>query len=88
VRAPHARPKRHAAVVRKHRAPAKRHVAPKISLAPVSHVLAATRISVPVAKDSPQHPYLWLSGISFAVLAVAGTGLLLLTQRSFRTEWE
>ncbi len=88
VRAPHVKPKRHAAVVRKHRAPAKRHVAPKMSLAPVSHVLAATRISLPVAKDSPQHPYLWLSGISFAVLAVAGTGLLLLTQRSFRTEWE
>jgi hypothetical protein len=88
VRAPRVKPKRHVPVVRKHRAPAKRHVAPKVSLAPVSHVLAATRISVPVATGSSQHPYLWLSGISFAVLAVAGTGLLLLAQRTFRTEWE
>ena len=88
VRTAPAKPKAHAKVVRKHRAKPRHHPVLRVSVAPVSHVLAATRISLPVAKDSPQHPYLWLSGISFAVLAVAGTGLLLLTQRSFRTEWE
>lgn len=83
-----AKPKARVKAVRKHRAKPRRHPVLRVSVAPVSHVLAATRISLPVAKDSPQHPYLWLSGISFAVLAVAGTGLLLLTQRTFRTEWE
>lgn len=87
VRTAPAKPKVHAKVVRKHRAKPRRHPVLRVSVAPVSHVLAATRISLPVAKD-PQHPYLWLSGISFAILAVAGTGLLLLTRRTLRTEWE
>ena len=86
VPAPQVKPKRHAKAVRKHRARPARHVVP-ISLAPVSHVVEAARIPVPVAGDAG-NPYLWLSGISFALLAVAGTGLLLLTQRTFRTEWE
>jgi hypothetical protein len=87
VRTAAAKPKTHVKAVRKHRAKPKRHPVLRVSVAPVSHVLAATRISVPVVKDA-QHPYLWLSGISFAILAVAGTGLLLLTQRTFRTEWQ
>ena len=82
-----AKPKARVEVVRKHRTKPKRPPVVRVSVAPVSHVLAATRISVPVAKDS-QHPYLWLSGLSFAILAVAGTGLLLLTQRSLRTDWQ
>ncbi len=86
VRAPQVKPKRHGKAVRKHRAKQSRHVVP-ISVAPVSHVVEATRIPVPVAGDAGQ-PYLWLSGISFAVLAVAGFGLLVLTQRTFRMEWE
>jgi hypothetical protein len=80
------KPKKHAKVARAHRAKPTRHVVP-ISLAPVSHVVEAARMPVPVAGDGG-NPYLWLSGISFAVLAVAGFGLLLLTQRTFRTEWE
>jgi hypothetical protein len=87
VRTAAARPKAHAKVVRKNRAKPKLHPVLRVSVAPVSHVLAATRISLPVVKDE-KHPYLWLSGISFAILAVAGTGLLLLTQRTLRTEWE
>jgi hypothetical protein len=86
VRTAAAKPKAHVKVVRTHRAKKRRPVL-RVSVAPVSHVLAATRISVPVVKDA-EHPYLWLSGISFAILAVAGTGLLLLTQRTFRTEWQ
>jgi hypothetical protein len=86
ARAVHVKPKRHAKAARKHRAKPRRHVVP-ISLAPVSHVVEAARMPLPAAKDG-EHPYLWLSGISFALLAVAGSGLLLLTQRTFRTEWE
>jgi hypothetical protein len=56
-----------------------------ISLAPIAHVLAAARIPLPPAPDE-KHPYLWLAGLAFAVLAVAGLSLQVLSVRYFRVE--
>jgi hypothetical protein len=84
-------PQRRAKVVRKQRKQPVRHEskpAPvRVGVAPLAHVLAA--IQVPLAADGDgNEPYLWLAGVSFAVLAVAGSGLLLLTLRVFRPGWE
>jgi hypothetical protein len=61
------------------RQPAK---APPVSswLAPLPGVVAAARLPLPVA-DVRTSPYLWLAGIAFAVLAVAGLSLHMLSMR-------
>jgi hypothetical protein len=87
VRSTRPRVKPQAKPVRRHR---KRPVHAKpapISLAPLADVLAAVRAPLPpTADDRP--PFRLLAGISLAVLAVAGSGLLLFSLRAFRTGWE
>jgi type IV secretory pathway VirB10-like protein len=58
---------------------------PKISLAPIARVLAASRLAVPPA-PADREPYLWLAGLSFAVLALAGLSLQVLTVRYLRPQ--
>jgi hypothetical protein len=79
---PHA--KRHAKPVRRHRPRSAAHVKQKpISLAPLADLAASIRGPVPIrADDDP--PFRLLAGISLAVLAVGGCGLLLLSLRIFR----
>ena len=80
---PHAKP--HAKPVRRHRARPAAHVKQKpIPLAPLADLAATVRAPLPVqAKDDP--PFRLLAGISLAVLALAGCGLLLLSLRISRT---
>lgn len=53
----------------------------KVTLAPMAEVLAA--VQSPVSADGDDNePYLWLAGLSFAALAVAGSSVLRLTLRS------
>ena len=52
-----------------------------------AEVIAAVGVPSPVDRDS-QDPYLWLAGVAFAVLAVAGTSLVMLTQRFYRPRWD
>jgi len=85
------KPQRKAKVVRKQRKqPARRESSSRqetVPLAPVAHVLAA--VHIPLATDGDaKDPYLWLAGLAFAVLAVGGSGLVLLTMRFFRPGWE
>jgi hypothetical protein len=72
--------------------PAKARVRPPAKAAPVSNwlaplprVVAAARIPSPAAGER-DHPYLWLAGIAFAVLAVAGLSLHTLSMRYFEVE--
>lgn len=58
-----------------------------VSLAPLAEVIAAVEVSPTVSRES-QDPYLWLAGVAFAVLAVAGTCLVMLTQRFYRPRWD
>jgi hypothetical protein len=58
----------------------------KISLAPITGVLAASRLGAPPVAPADKEPYLWLAGLSFAVLAVAGLSLQLLTVRYLRPQ--
>jgi hypothetical protein len=53
----------------------------KVTLAPMADVLAAMRSPVSADRDDNE-PYLWLAGLSFAALAVAGSSVLRLTLRS------
>jgi len=80
---PHARP--HPKPVRRHRVRPAAHVKQKpISLAPLADLAASIRAPLPVqAQDDP--PFRLLAGISLAVLAVGGCGLLLLSLRISRT---
>jgi hypothetical protein len=57
-------------------------------LAPLSRVIAAARTPLQVPNESDQ-PYLWLAGLAFAVLAVAGLSLHTLSMRYLepRFEW-
>jgi hypothetical protein len=48
-------------------------------------VVAVATAPLPLDPDR-RVPYLWLAGISFAVLAVAGLLLVLLTLRTLRPE--
>ena len=80
------RPQRHSKPARPHRPAQVRHPAkaPPVStwLAPLSQVVAAAQIRLP-ATNERDHPYLWLAGLAFAVLAVAGLSLHVLTARYF-----
>jgi hypothetical protein len=80
---PHARP--HPKPVRRHRTRPAAHVKQKpISLAPLADLAASIRAPLPIqAQDDP--PFRLLAGISLAVLAVGGCGLLLLSLRISRT---
>jgi hypothetical protein len=86
---PTSRPKvpRHARVVRKHRKRTTHAKPVSISLAPLADIVAAVRSPLPTAADDEQ-PYRLLAGIALAVLAVAGSGLLVFSVRAFRTGWE
>lgn len=57
----------------------------QVVLAPIAHIVAASRLPALRTRDE-QRPYLWLAGLSFAVLALAGLSLQLLTVRYFRPE--
>jgi hypothetical protein len=61
-----------------------------VTLAPMAHVLAAAKVPLPVAStsDSGRDPYLWLAGLAFALLAVAGLSLHLLSVRVFHVRFE
>jgi hypothetical protein len=83
------RPKRQAKVVRRHRKqpirkPAK---APPASawLAPLPLVVAGARVPLPATSER-DHPYLWLAGLAFAALAVAGSSLHRLSMRYYDPE--
>jgi hypothetical protein len=89
VRTP--RPQRKAKAVRHHRKQPVRHPAqaPPVStwLAPLPGVLAAARIPLPPAGER-DHPYLWLAGIAFAILAVGGLSLHRLSVRYLDLRFE
>jgi hypothetical protein len=57
-----------------------------VTLAPLAEVLAAVQPTV-IAEPEDSEPYLWLAGVSFAALAVAGSSLLRLTLRSTESGW-
>jgi hypothetical protein len=77
--------------VRHHRRRPVRHEAkaPPTStwLAPLPQVALAAQLSTPAAIER-SHPYLWLAGLAFAVLAVAGLSLQLLSIRYFDVGFE
>ena len=77
--------KPHAKPVRRQRKRPTRAKEQPISLAPLADLVAAIRTPLPVPADGEQ-PFRLLAGIALAVLAVAGFGLLLLSQRAFRME--
>jgi hypothetical protein len=80
------KPRRHAKPkpVRKHRVRSAPVEQRPISLAPLADLAAAIRAPLPVTvKDERQFPL--PAGIALAVLAVAGTALLLLSLRVLRT---
>jgi hypothetical protein len=63
----------------------------KVTLAPLAHVLAAAKSPLPVAtssSDSGKDPYLWLAGLAFALVAIGGLSLHLLSVRVFRVRFE
>jgi hypothetical protein len=84
---------RRARVVRKQKQrkrPVRRVAKPapvRFELAPLDDLIASVRQPLVTERDANE-PYLWRAGLSFAVLAVAGTGVLLLTVRFFRPGWE
>jgi len=80
---PHAKP--HPKPVRKHRSRSAVHAKQKpISLAPLGGLIASIRTPLAAPLDS-EPPFRLLAGIALAVLAVTGTGLLLLSLRVLRT---
>jgi hypothetical protein len=94
VQTSRAAPQRRAKVARKQkqrrrpvRRVAKKPAPVRVDFAPLDGLIASARLPV-VAKRDADEPYLWLAGLSFAVLGVAGTGLLMLTLRFFRQGWE
>jgi hypothetical protein len=56
-------------------------------LAPLPRVVAAAGIPLPAANE-PDDSYLWLAGVAFAVLAVAGLSLHMLSMRYFDLRFE
>jgi hypothetical protein len=63
----------------------------KVTLAPLAHVLAAAKSPLPVAtasSDSGKDPYLWLAGLAFALVAIGGLSLHVLSVRVFHVRFE
>ena len=95
-RAPVTRAKTHRAANKAAHKPRKRVVhhrakpAPvTVTLAPMAHVLAAAKVPLPVTSaDGGKDRYLWLAGLAFALLAVAGLSLHLLSVRVFHLRFE
>lgn len=98
-RAPVTRAKTHRAVKKAVHKPRKHAVHPRpkpkpatatVTLAPMAHVLAAAKFPLPVAStsDGGRDPYLWLAGLAFALLAVTGLSLHLLSVRVFHVRFE
>jgi len=89
-RVKHARVKKVAAhKSRKH--VVRRHLAPKpvkVTFAPFADLAATADISLPAGDGSHRDRYLWLAGFAFAVLAVAGLSLQLLSTRFFQVRVE
>ncbi len=56
-------------------------------LAPLPRVVAAAGVPLPAVNER-NHPYLWLAGIAFAVLAVAGLSLQMLSMRYLDPRFE
>jgi hypothetical protein len=85
------RPQRQAKAVRRSRKQPVRHpakAAPASTwLAPLPRVVAAAGIPLSAANE-PDDPYLWLAGVAFAVLAVAGLSLHLLSLRYLELRFE
>jgi hypothetical protein len=85
------RPQRRATAVQRHRKqPVRRPAkAPPASvwLTPLPRILTAARIPLSAA-DERDHPYLWLAGVAFAVLALAALSLHLLSVRFFDLRFE
>jgi hypothetical protein len=86
VKASRTKPASKAKVVRKQR-PRREAPVVAVSLAPLAEVIAAVGVPPAVDRES-QSPYLWLAGVAFAVLAVAGMALVMLTQRFYRPRWD
>jgi hypothetical protein len=84
---PHQRPK----AVQHHRKQPVRQPAPappaSAWLAPLPEVLTAARAPLTVVSGR-DHPYLWLAGLAFAVLAVSGLSLHVLSARYFDLRFE
>lgn len=84
-------PQRQAKAVRRPRKQPVRHPAkaPPAStwLAPLPRVVAAAGIPLSAANERDD-PYLWLAGVAFAVLAVAGLSLQMLSMRYFDPRFE
>ena len=69
-------------VVRRHVAPAPKPV--KVTFAPFANLAAAADISLPTGDGGQGDRYLWFAGLAFAVLAVTGLSLQLLSTRFFQ----
>jgi hypothetical protein len=86
VKTSRTKPKSKPKVVRKAR-PRREAPVVTVSLAPLAEVIAVA--GVPPATDGDsQEPFLWLAGVAFAVLAVAGMSLVMLTQRFYQPRWD
>jgi hypothetical protein len=63
----------------------------EVTLAPLAHVLAAAKTPLPVAtssSDSGKDRYLWLAGFAFALVAIGGLSLHVLSVRVFHVRFE
>jgi hypothetical protein len=58
----------------------------KVTFAPFANLAATAEISLSAESGGNRDRYLWLAGLAFAVLAVAGLSLQLLSTRFFQVE--
>jgi hypothetical protein len=76
--------KRRAHVVHRHVAPKPKPV--KVEWVPFAQLAATANLALPAGDSSSRDRYLWFAGFAFAVLAVAGLSLHLLSLRAVRVE--
>ena len=55
-----------------------------LRLNPLAGVLAGSHVTLSATPDDRRGRYLWLAGLSFALLAAAGLSLYLLSSRALR----